>query len=95
MIKLSQDVIRSRGLCGDVSPDQQRICIVDAAVAHNHDWAFASMRGLLQEWVDMPAEPSAGDGLCMTEDVAAEHKEWANRYSDLVMRTTTILRGPL
>lgn len=55
----------------------------------------AAMRALLQEWTDMPAEPSAGDGLCITPEVAAEHKEWANRYSDLVMRTTTTLRSPL
>lgn len=33
-----QEIVRSKGLCGELSPDRKRTCILLAATQHRHDW---------------------------------------------------------
>lgn len=49
-----QEIIRSQGQCGELSPDRKRACILIGE--HTHDWTVADMR---TPYLPAP-EPTAG-----------------------------------
>jgi hypothetical protein len=40
-IQAGVQLIKSKGLCGEVSPDGQWVCILDAGHAERHRWRVA------------------------------------------------------
>lgn len=79
----AEAIVKGQGLCGAVSPDGSRVCILDPGHEKPHPWELTQP---LQDLVNQARPPEHG------ESTWEEKRAW-DRYNEAYSRLTRIMHG--